>query len=123
MKKIRLQTFKNRLVPKHALKPVKKPSSRKEDLGGSSSQELPPSYRMPPREWFHTFMVMNIPIAGWIYLWSKAHSKTDNQLRDFAYAYLYYKLVFLIVSLIILAVLVILGLEVLDRLLAYMEML
>ena len=25
-------------------------------------------YRMPPRRWFLTFMCMNIPIAGWIYL-------------------------------------------------------
>lgn len=81
------------------------------------------SYRMPPREWFHTFMIMNIPIVGWIYLLSIVRSKKENQLRDFAHAYLYYKLVFLIISLLILFLLVLIGMEVLDRLLAYMEML
>ena len=31
-------------------------------------------YRMPPRRWFLTFMCMNIPIVGWVYLlclWKK----------------------------------------------------
>ena len=52
-------------------------------------------YRMPPRRWFLTFMCMNIPIVGWIYLLCLAFGKKENQLRDFAKAYLVYKLVFL----------------------------
>ena len=48
-------------------------------------------YRMPPRRWFLTFMCMNIPIAGWVYLLCLAFGKKENQLRDFAKAYLVYK--------------------------------
>lgn len=32
-------------------------------------------YRMPPRRWFLTFMCMNIPIVGWIYLLCLAFGK------------------------------------------------
>lgn len=32
-------------------------------------------YRMPPRRWFLTFMCMNIPIAGWVYLLCLAFGK------------------------------------------------
>ena len=74
-------------------------------------------------EWFHTFMCMNIPVAGWIYLLRLAFGKKDNQLRDFARAYLLYKLVFLIISLILLGILVYIGLDIVDKVLAYMEML
>lgn len=49
--------------------------------------------------------------------------KKENQLRDFAKAYLIYKLVFLAAALIILGVLVYIGLDLADKLLAYMEML
>jgi len=80
-------------------------------------------YRMPPRRWFLTFMCMNIPIAGWVYLLCLAFGKKENQLRDFAKAYLVYKLVFLAVALIILGILVYIGLDLADKLLAYMEML
>ena len=80
-------------------------------------------YRMPPRRWFLTFMCMNIPIAGWIYLLCLAFGKKENQLRDFAKAYLVYKLVFLAAALVILGILVYVGLDLADKLLAYMEML
>ena len=80
-------------------------------------------YCMPPRRWFLTFMCMNIPIAGWIYLLCLAFGKKENQLRDFAKAYLVYKLVFLAAALIILGILVYIGLDLADKLLAYMEML
>lgn len=73
--------------------------------------------------WFFTFMCMNIPVAGWIYLLRLAFGKKDNQLRDFAKAYLLYKLVFLIISLILLGILVYIGLDIVDKVLAYMEML
>ena len=39
-------------------------------------------YRMPPRRWFLTFMCMNIPIAGWVYLLCLAFGKKENQLRS-----------------------------------------
>lgn len=78
---------------------------------------------MPPRRWFLTFMCMNIPIAGWVYLLCLAFGKKENQLRDFAKAYLVYKLVFLAAALIILGILVYIGLDLADKLLAYMEML
>ena len=80
-------------------------------------------YHMPPRRWFLTFMCMNIPIAGWIYLLCLAFGKKENQLRDFAKAYLVYKLVFLAAALVILGILVYVGLDLADKLLAYMEML
>lgn len=75
------------------------------------------------KDWFYTFMCMNIPIYGWVYLIRLAHGKEENELRDFAQAYLYYKLVFLIVALIILGILAGIGFYAFDKLLAYMEML
>ena len=50
-------------------------------------------------EWFHTFMYMNIPIAGWFYLKKLTRQPEHNKLQDFARAYLYYKMVFLAISL------------------------
>lgn len=78
---------------------------------------------VPVRSWFVTLMCMNIPIIGWIYLIILACSPSKGPRRDFAKAYLLYKLVFLLISLAILAVAVHYGLEVLDKVLAYMEML
>ena len=90
---------------------------------GSPSSQLPADYRIPPRKWFLTFMYMNIPVIGWIYLLVKAFGRKTTQLKDFARAYLLYKLVFLLVALIILGLAVYVGLGILDELLAYMEML
>lgn len=90
---------------------------------GSPSSQLPADYRIPPRKWFLTFMYMNIPVIGWIYLLVKAFGRKNTQLKDFARAYLLYKLVFLLVTLIILGLAVYVGLGILDELLAYMEML
>lgn len=73
--------------------------------------------------WFFTFMCMNIPVAGWIYLLYLAFNKKQTDRREFARAYLFYKLLFLLLSALILGILVYIGLEVLDKLLAYMEML
>ena len=78
---------------------------------------------VPVRSWFVTLMCMNIPIIGWIYLIILACSPSKGPRRDFAKAYLLYKLVFLLISLAILAVAVHYWLEVLDKVLAYMEML
>lgn len=98
-------------------------ADRKQMKEQQTVRPLPSRYQMPPRAWFITFMCMNIPIAGWIYLLHLAFGKKENQIRDFAKAYLLYKLVFLIVTLLLLGVLVYIGLELADKLLAYMEML
>lgn len=86
----------------------------------SQAEALPPA---PIRSWFCTFMIMNLPIIGWIYLLILALRKKGDQRKDFAKAYLVYKLVFLIVALAILAILLYFGLEMADNLLEYMEML
>lgn len=79
--------------------------------------------RSPIRSWFNTFMIMNIPIIGWFYLLILALRKDTDQRRDFARAYLVYKLVFFLVALGILIVLMYTGMEMADRLLRYMNML
>ena len=74
-------------------------------------------------EWFHTFMCMNIPIYGWFYLKKLARQPEHNKMQDFARAYLYYKMVFLAVSLVIVILLLIVGIIGINKLFAYMELL
>ena len=114
----------------HAVSPL--PNPPVEEDKELSQQEGPPSpgprktkYQpfVPVHRWFVTFMCMNIPMIGWIYLIILALSPSKGPRRDFAKAYLLYKLIFLLLSLAILAVALHYGLEVLDKLLAYMEML
>lgn len=96
------------------------------DAGASSFSEVEgPGYirRSSIRSWFQTFMIMNIPIAGWFYLLYLAVSKRSDQRKDFAKAYLIYKLVFLLVALAILAILMYVGLDAADKVLRYMDML
>ncbi len=73
--------------------------------------------------WFLTFMCMNIPIVGWIYLFYLAFSKKKRDRRNFARAYLFYKLVFLVAGLILLAVITVTAMNLLEELLDYMQML
>lgn len=73
--------------------------------------------------WFVTLMCMNIPVIGWIYLLILACSRSAGARRSFAKAYLLYKFIFLLITLAILAVAVHYGLEIMDKVLAYMEML
>lgn len=75
------------------------------------------------RSWFFTFMCMNMPVVGWFYLFYKARHEEDPARKEFARAYLFYKLVFLIAGLVVLLILIWIGLGLLDQLLAYMEML
>lgn len=96
------------------------PASDPDSTDPSTPMEI---YRIPPRKWFLTFMYMNIPLIGWIYLLVKAFGRKNTQLKDFARAYLLYKLLFLLVALIILGLAVYVGLGLLDEVLAYMEML
>ena len=75
------------------------------------------------RSWFYTFMCMNMPIVGWFYLLHKARYEEDPARKEFARAYLFYKLVFFIAGAVVLLILIWIGLGLLDQLLAYMEML
>ena len=110
-----------------------KPSKAESDKLPKAKSDKPPKAKpdcqtdlLPPapiRSWFCTFMIMNLPFIGWIYLLILALRKKGDQRKDFAKAYLVYKLVFLIVALAILAILLYFGLEMADNLLEYMEML
>ncbi|MDO4294679.1 MAG: hypothetical protein Q4D90_00785 [bacterium] len=73
--------------------------------------------------WFFTFMCANMPIVGWFYLLHLASSKRQDLRREYAKAFLRYKLTFLVVSLLLFAIVIYIGAGALDRLLAYMEML
>lgn len=75
------------------------------------------------RSWFFTFMCMNMPIVGWFYLFHKARYEEDPARKEFARAYLFYKLIFFIAGAVVLLILIWIGLGLLDQLLAYMEML
>ena len=75
------------------------------------------------RSWFYTFMCMNIPIYGWFYLKKLARQPEHNKMQDFARAYLYYKMVFLAISLVIVILLLIIGIFSINKLFAYMELL
>ena len=75
------------------------------------------------RSWFFTFMCMNMPIVGWFYLFHKARYEEVPARKEFARAYLFYKLVFFIAGAVVLLILIWIGLGLLDQLLAYMEML
>ena len=75
------------------------------------------------RSWFFTFMCMNMPIVGWFYLFHKARYEEDPARKEFARAYLFYKLVFFIAGAVVLLILIWIGLGLLDQLLAYLEML
>lgn len=77
---------------------------------------------VPVHSWFVTFMCMNIPLIGWLYLFILAFSAKGPK-KEFARAYILYKLVFLILALAILAVAFHYGMLFLDKVLAYMEML
>lgn len=82
-----------------------------------------PAEDSPVHEWFFTFMCMNIPLVGWIYLMYLAFSKKRTERRSFARAYLFYKLLFLVISVVLLGIVIYIGLDMMDQLLAYMEML
>lgn len=89
----------------------------------ASAPGASPAAEAPVHRWFFTFMCMNLPIIGWFYLLGLAFGKSQTDRRNFARAYLFYKLVFLLASALIIGILVYIGLDLLDQLLAYMEML
>ena len=67
--------------------------------------------------WFFTLMCMNVPIAGWIYLFYLAFNRKNTGRRNFARAYLLYKLLFFLLSAALLAALVYAGMQVADKVL------
>lgn len=93
--------------------------TKKRRTGRSNERWWTPSVR----SWFFTFMCMNMPIVGWFYLFHKARYEEDPARKEFARAYLFYKLVFFIAGAVVLLILIWIGLGLLDQLLAYMEML
>lgn len=98
----------------------------KNKTSDQAASESENSYDASPieiNEWFHTFMCMNIPIYGWFYLKKIARQSEHNKIQDFARAYLYYKMVFLAVSLVIVILLLIIGIFSINKLFAYMELL
>lgn len=99
----------------------KKPSWRQLEV---YSTVAGPGYirRSPIQCWFNTFMIMNIPIIGWIYLLILALTK-KNQRKDFARAYLVYKLVFFLIALAIIALILYSSMGMADQLLQYINML
>ena len=106
----------------------KKTAPRKKAFSAKKKSDTPDatdgSYirRSSIQSWFNTFMIMNLPVIGWIYLFILALSKKD-QRKDFAKAYLVYKLVFFLLALAIIAFCIYAGMEVADRLLQYINML
>lgn len=108
-------------APEHEInKNAGKLPHKKVRTGSSSDKRL---WTPGTRSWFFTFMCMNMPVVGWFYLFYKARHEEDPARKEFARAYLFYKLVFLIAGLIVLLILIWIGLGLLDQLLAYMEML
>jgi len=104
--------------------PDPQPESEAETEDACGDGSLRPSHiDTRPHYWFFTFMCMNIPVAGWIYLLYLAFNKKKTDRRYFARAYLFYKLLFLFIAAVIIGILLYFGLQVLDQVLAYMEML
>ena len=69
-------------------------------------------------------MCINIPFYGWRYLKQLVYQEhNDSPKSQFARAYLYYKRVFLRISLAIAALLAVIGFAGLHLLIRYMEML
>lgn len=73
--------------------------------------------------WYRTFMHMNIPIFGWIYLLILTRSKKQPQKREFARAYLLYKTTILVSCILLLVLAIHVAIPYAEQLLDYMEML
>lgn len=71
--------------------------------------------------WLVTFTCMNIPIIGWIYLLILSRSKTQPLKKEFAKAYLLYKLLLLIICIVLLIIAASIVIPIIQDVLAYME--
>ena len=110
-------------LPQAADEPEEADGSRLPDSRTPEGPPKKPADRVPVHRWFVTLMSMNIPVIGWIYLIILALSPSKGPLRDFAKAYLLYKFLFLTLTVAVLAVAFHYGMQFLDQVLAYMEML
>ena len=73
-------TNKKNSILKIASRP-RRLKDRSGDMEESRDKGLNEGYAMPPRTWFFTFMCMNIPVAGWIYLLRLAFGKKASRNR------------------------------------------
>lgn len=78
---------------------------------------------MTTRDWYRVFLYMGIPIFGWVYLFRLTKSKKYPLKREFAKAFLFYKLTLLGLCILLLLILFIIALPYINRLLDYIEML
>lgn len=74
-------------------------------------------------KWFTTLTYIGIPIIGFIYLIILSKSKKDPIKRDFAKAYIKFKLLHFTTMLIILIIAIYIAIPYIDKLLAYMDLL
>jgi len=87
------------------------------DKGDLDDRYLP----LTTANWFFTFMCMNIPVIGLIYLLVVSFSKSQPLKRDFARAYILYQILFLSISVILVFVFCYYGLEIADNALKFMQ--
>lgn len=97
-------------------------TDNKTDNSNKVVEVLDERYRpMTLSNWFVTFMCMNIPIIGLVYLIFLCFSKKQALKRDFARAYLLYQFIFLAISVVLVGVLCYYGLELADNALKFMQ--
>ena len=71
--------------------------------------------------WFTTFMFMNVPIFGLLYLLFLAIFSKQALKKDFARAYLLYQLIFYGIAIVIVGLIAYLGIEMLDNAIKFMQ--
>lgn len=79
--------------------------------------------QMTTKDWYRVFIYMGIPIFGWIYLFRLSKSKKYQVRKEFAKAFLFYKLTMIGVCILILIIGFIIALPYINYLLDYVEML
>lgn len=72
--------------------------------------------------WFQTICFMNLPVIGFIYMLVQAFSKkTPAHRREFAQAYLLYRILVLLLAFTVLFILYRIGLDFVDEILKYVK--
>lgn len=71
--------------------------------------------------WFTTFMFMNVPVFGLLYLIFIALFSKQPLKKDFARAYLVYQLIFIGIAVVVVAIACYFGIEMLDNALKFMQ--
>ena len=93
----------------------------KKEMNGEKKEakKLP----ITPGNWYTTFMYMHIPVFGFIYLFILSRSKTQPLKREFARAYLLYKITILTTCIVLIIVGIFMVFPYVEKLLNYMELL